>query len=284
MQYTPSHLNFYILSGYCNARCIMCPVHESEKVIMSWEDYTGVVDNCANHVDKVEFFTLSAMGEPLMHKDVVRMVEYARDKGFKNLGMITNASLLTPEKSRQLIEAGLNTLMISIDAATEESYARLEKGFKLADIQENVKGFIAARDELGKPARVIVKFLQQDANEGEWPQFKEFWEQHTDPEKRDEIVKTGLHNWGGQLSENVNQAKVLCKELQKYLHVSPTGEAMLCCAAPAEKFHHGNLLSDDMMELYNCEYFSRFRRGFLNKDQPLIEPCDKCNFPVEYGY
>jgi MoaA/NifB/PqqE/SkfB family radical SAM enzyme len=55
--------------------------------------------------------------------------------------LITNGTLLTKSLSKQLIEAGLNFLWVSLDGATPESYADVRLGAALPGVLSNLAGF-----------------------------------------------------------------------------------------------------------------------------------------------
>ena len=66
-------------------------------------------------------------GEPLLNKDLSKMVKFAKDKGIIDVFFNTNALLLNEGLSYQLIEAGLDRIIISFegfDKTTYESYRR----------------------------------------------------------------------------------------------------------------------------------------------------------------
>ncbi len=62
-------------------------------------------------------------GEPLMYPGLPDSLAQARGLGLETL-LVTNGALLTPGLIRDLQETGLNTLIISIDAASEEAHDR----------------------------------------------------------------------------------------------------------------------------------------------------------------
>ena len=55
-------------------------------------------------------------GEPLLHPDLNEMIAHASSIGMAPM-IVTNAGLLTPDRIKQLAEAGLVSVIISIDAA-----------------------------------------------------------------------------------------------------------------------------------------------------------------------
>ena len=83
-------------------------------------------------------------GEPLAHPQIVDMVGRAKSLGSR-VELITNGTLLTDNLSRQLIAARLDTLWVSIDGATPESYADVRLGAALPEVIANLAQFREAR-------------------------------------------------------------------------------------------------------------------------------------------
>jgi len=79
-------------------------------------------------------------GEPLSHPNIVDMVVEAKALGAP-VELITNATLLTPQLSRELVRAGLDMLWVSLDGATPESYADIRLGAALPQVLENLACF-----------------------------------------------------------------------------------------------------------------------------------------------
>ena len=84
------------------------------------------------------------IGEPLFHPRTVEWVAQAKQLGAR-VELITNGTLLTEKRSRQLIDAGLDLLWVSIDGASPESYADVRLGAELPTVLENVRRFRTLR-------------------------------------------------------------------------------------------------------------------------------------------
>jgi MoaA/NifB/PqqE/SkfB family radical SAM enzyme len=76
-------------------------------------------------------------GEPLMHPDIIRMIKDVKKRGWW-AELITNGTLLTEEMSKNLIDAGLDVLWVSLDGATPEGYKDVRLGNMLPEILENL--------------------------------------------------------------------------------------------------------------------------------------------------
>src|ERR1700688_4507999 len=84
---------------------------------MSWELFTSIIDQVPGLVRVV----LHGVGEPMLVKDLPRMIRYLKERGIYVL-FNTNGTLLAPRKRRELIETGLDELRVSLDAAEAESF------------------------------------------------------------------------------------------------------------------------------------------------------------------
>jgi len=110
------------------------------------------------------------LGEPLAHLRTIEMVARVKALG-ATAELITNGTLLTEERSRQLIEAGLDVLWVSIDGATPESYADVRLGAALPEVLENLAGFRRARPPAHRPRPEIgIAFVAMKRNIADLPQ------------------------------------------------------------------------------------------------------------------
>lgn len=84
------------------------------------------------------------IGEPLSHRRIVSWVARAHELGART-ELITNGMLLGEQTARNLIDAGLDLLWVSIDGARPESYADVRLGAELAHVIANVARFSKLR-------------------------------------------------------------------------------------------------------------------------------------------
>jgi MoaA/NifB/PqqE/SkfB family radical SAM enzyme len=135
------------VTNRCNLPCTTCPRTfeelEPEKD-MSFELFASVVDQ----FDSVKRVVLHGVGEPMMVKELPRMVAHLKARGVHVL-FNTNGTLLKAKKSRELIEAGLDELRVSLDAAEAGAYARIRGRDMFDAILRNLKGFVALKREMG---------------------------------------------------------------------------------------------------------------------------------------
>jgi MoaA/NifB/PqqE/SkfB family radical SAM enzyme len=116
----PSCCNIAI-TNVCNARCDFCNyAHDKDRVgartWMRYEDLREALDIL--HDRGIRFLTFTG-GEPMLHPQLLEMVAYAAYRRMRP-SIVTNGWFLAPEKIEGLRDAGLNTIFISIDAASRE--------------------------------------------------------------------------------------------------------------------------------------------------------------------
>lgn len=116
----------------CNFHCKFCPSGDTELMKntkgrghgpMDYELYKSLIDGICKFEDKVKVIRLYKDGEPLLNPRFADMVRYAKESGCcERVDTTTNASLLTPELSLSIIEAGLDRINISVEGVDEEQY------------------------------------------------------------------------------------------------------------------------------------------------------------------
>lgn len=104
----------------CNLRCVSCTCwHEFTRNELSTCEWKNVIEQLID----LDFIKLNFTGgEPLLRKDLVELIEYASSQGELEIHLNTNAILLTPEKLQQLLDAGVRSFNISLDAPNSATH------------------------------------------------------------------------------------------------------------------------------------------------------------------
>ncbi len=111
------------VTNRCNLLCETCPrTFEALEppADMSWELFTRIVDQ----VPGVARVVLHGVGEPMLVRELPRMIRYLKDRGVYVL-FNTNGTLLGPQKFPWLVESGLDELRVSLDAADAATYKQV---------------------------------------------------------------------------------------------------------------------------------------------------------------
>jgi MoaA/NifB/PqqE/SkfB family radical SAM enzyme len=111
------------------------------------------------------------IGEPTYHPALPEMIAQVKAIGCR-VEMITNGTLLTADRSAQIINAGLDMMWVSIDGAHAESYADVRLGAHLERVIENMKRFRRLRRPGHRPVPEMgIAFVAMKRNIKELPQL-----------------------------------------------------------------------------------------------------------------
>ncbi len=141
------------LTTKCNLNCVHCTDHHNREV----SRYRNQAENYI-HDDRYSFLFnyldsiyLNISGEPLMTPKFFEVLDQI-DESDNNpyLFTITNGLLLNEKNSRRIVNSKFKMITISMDAATEKTYARLRRGGDFKTWVENVGRFVELRNEAGR--------------------------------------------------------------------------------------------------------------------------------------
>jgi len=159
------------VTNYCNSLCVSCPLTYDHflpyepKNHLSWEDFRRIVDQ----LPVIERVVLHGIGEPLLNKELPRMVAHLKERGAHVL-FNTNGVLLDQKRGDALAAAGLDELRVSIDAVTPELYALLRGIDQLPRILRNLKAFVERHGGVDQP-KVSLWMVAMQANIHQLPDF-----------------------------------------------------------------------------------------------------------------
>jgi MoaA/NifB/PqqE/SkfB family radical SAM enzyme len=132
----PGYLQFAI-TNVCNARCDFCGFavdrfDPKQRRSVTWAEARDVIDIAVrNHIG----YMLFVGGEPLVHRDLPAMIRYAAERGVHPM-VCTNGSLWTEENMRELVQAGLSSVIMSVDA---HDVARHEQNRGLPEVCRKIR-------------------------------------------------------------------------------------------------------------------------------------------------
>jgi MoaA/NifB/PqqE/SkfB family radical SAM enzyme len=154
---TPPVCLYLEVTNRCNLLCETCPRTFEElepPADLSWDLFTRIVDQ----IPDVARVVLHGVGEPMLHKDLFRMVRYLKDRGTYVL-FNTNGTLLNPKKFDDLVASGLDELRVSLDAADRDSYKRVRGKDYFDRIVRDVGKFVAYKQQHGLVAPRVSLWL-----------------------------------------------------------------------------------------------------------------------------
>ena len=176
----PLHLDIEVTSA-CNLKCPFCATTYSKfkSGFMKWETAKKILDEAGEkglYACKFNF-----RGEPLLHKELGRFIKYAKDKGIIDVFFNTNAVMLTEEKSRMLIDSGLDRITISFEGFDKTLYEKNRVGAKFEEVVANVVGLMNIRERLGsKSPKIRIQAVLIPELKDRLAEYVSFWKAKVD--------------------------------------------------------------------------------------------------------
>src|SRR5436190_6087432 len=147
------HNNLRIsVTDRCNLRCTYCMEEEvvfmDRSELLTFEEITRFVRAAAPlGIDKIRL----TGGEPLMRRDLPRLVRMlCAVEGIRDVGITTNGILLA-DHAQELFDAGLRRINISLDALNPDRFRQLTRRDGLERVMD---GIMAAKKAGFEPIKV----------------------------------------------------------------------------------------------------------------------------------
>ncbi len=145
----------------CNLACVHCRAaaldrpYENE---LSTEECFRFLDDVATVAQPIIILT---GGEPLLRPDIFEIAAYGNRKGFR-MTMAVNGTLLTTEKARMMLDAGIQRISVSLDgaaAASHDAFRQVRGAFEGA-----LRGIANAR-EVGLDFQINTTITRRNLHE-----------------------------------------------------------------------------------------------------------------------
>ena len=251
----------------CNYSCIFCPTAKQKGKIGNIDHDLCkkiILDgyNCG-----ARQLCLAMRGEPLLNSNLEEYIKYAKDTGYEYVFINTNGYLLTKERSKSLLEAGIDSIKISINSS-KEHYELIhgKDGYEI--VLKNVKEFYTLRKEIQSKCKFFISFVAiKQTKGGEIEEvFRDFLPYV------DEIVTMNANGRAGSISEVDEEMyagddeytmKWPCSQLFNTINITAEGYMITCCQDFDNYGVVGDLNKESIDEAWRNEHFVNFRKQYL---------------------
>lgn len=267
-------------TNYCNGQCFMCPypTMKRKKGTMTKELYKKIIDESQEL--KINYINLHNFGEPLVDKDFVWRVKYAKSKNIKRISTNTNGTLLTKKLAKEIIESGLDELFISVDAATKKSYQKIRIGLNYDQVIKNIKYLVQLKKQSNSShPKIILDFLEFNLNKNETQKFIKKWKSIVDS-----VCISQIHDWsnkkkidiGKTINNYVEFSHSPCRLPFTEMLVNWDGTVSLCCQDIEGEIILGDVNKESISDIWQNKKYQSIRKAHLNlktKNLPLCQNC-----------
>lgn len=256
------------LTNMCNHSCIFCANSKMSRKKGSINEkflFNILKEAFDEGTTEIGFY---ATGEPFISKELGKYIAKAKEIGYSYVYITTNGALATPERAREVIDAGVDSIKFSINAGSRETYKMIHGKDDFNIVIENLKYIADYRKKNNKNFKIFVSYIATKYSESE----KNLLEDDL-KDIIDDIVFLNVRNQGGMMYE-VNEYlslegekneinKLPCPLIFKSLHITYEGYLTACCIDFQNYLTVADLNNVSLKEAWNCENFTELRRKHL---------------------
>jgi len=284
----------------CNLRCRLCPTWQymkREKGFMNLKDFETII---SDNIDIFKRINMIFAGEPLLNKDVFKMVKYAEDRGIETL-VSTNTTLFDDSKIEELFDSGLSHLIVCLDGASKETHEQYRQGSNFEQIKENIKKICKVKKEkkFRKPY-ISLQFLVMKQNEHEIEDMVKLAKflgvdclafktlslgSFIDLDKKIQLAKENLPKdtrysrflFKGSILKEKSKPRI-CSWMRQAL-IFWNGDVSLCCYDVNGDLIVGNIFKDGgFKKILKGKKYREYRKMAIQRKFKL---CQNCNYSAE---
>ena len=263
----PSYVEIETVNA-CNARCPMCTINDWNRnyPIMKDNVFNKISDDLIENKKHLKRVVLHRDGEPLIDKKLAPRIAKFKDNGINNTSIATNVSLLNEKRSREILEAGLGLIIMSIDSLKKDVFEKIRKRLIFEEVRDNAIKFFELRDKINPRCQVWVRMIRQESNYNEWEEYLSFWKKYASDQDR--IYFHNIFNWGNQL-ENYKpmqesfEPNLPCVALWSLMVIFANGDVPLCNVDYNNKYPTGNVMKNSIKEIWHSMVINQRREWHL---------------------
>lgn len=284
---------YYIIidpSSICQLKCPFCDGRLRPQVMMKLEDFKNIIDSIGKTCINLELYN---WGEPFLNKNIVEMVNYASLKYNIYTRISSNLNIYDDEFYRKLVLSRLNSLTISLDGSSQETYEKYRVKGSFDRIINNIRLIVSYKRKYGKTEpKLVWQFLVFRHNEHEIETAKQMAKELSVNEiifQRPNIPDDQM-NWDSTIkkfsnvsTKNIHEKSNLhrrkkCNWPFSSVAINANGSVSPCCSVAKEKDDFGNVFDSEFSQIWNNDNYIIAReivyRNRLNDENQNI--CAKC--------
>lgn len=262
-------------TNICNAKCEFCAnaTLKREKMVMSDEIFNLIVERIEDENINVEQFILHLNGEPFTDSKLIKRIRLLKEK-YENVPIrfATNFSLPDENTIDDLLESGLDSITISMNAITEESY-RAIMGLNYRKTLKNLEYLLEKKREKHHNIEICLSIVDlgniEDIN-----QFEKKYSSVAD------VRIMHLGKWIGKekhekLLENRNNYGK-CPDLWQQICILSNGDFAIC-SFDCEGHIGINIKNTPILKAFYSDSYEKLRKHQI-KFGRKGSICENCSF------
>lgn len=275
----------------CNFKCKFCPTGDRDLITstgrwqgrMSFDIYKKIIDDLKEFDRPLKVLRLYKEGEPLLNKNFVEMVRYAKQSGMvEYIDTTTNGYLLELERILPAIEAGLDRINISVNGLSDKQF------FEFTGVNVNFNNFVENIKTLYKnkgSCEICVKItgdhLAEEEKQYFYDTFGDYsdrifientapcWPEYDVEDKLNVQITKGIYD---QPIGNVDT----CPYIFYSMSVNSDGSVSLCFLDWARRLVIGDTRQQSLKEIWQGDVLFEHQINHLRGKRKENKVCAEC--------
>lgn len=296
----------------CNLKCMHCPTGtvDIKRGLMNENVLERVLEELKKNKEHIKIVVLYHGGEPLLHKNFFEIIK--RVKKINNdffVKTVSNGMALKRENSEKLIDSQIDLIEFSLDGISSEESQHIRIKSNTDKIIENIKNLIEIKklSKSNKPKIYIntTQFLENNIKDNEKKEIIDrvnnfFHDMKLNKKKIsseaptpkwlidifgnsvDQIKCSYAIEWPhmGDVSSNFDIKKIdipdrdYCDHIYSTVTIRSNGDIVPCCYDLTSKLKMGNILNNNLKEIFHNHMYKKLRSSIKKKRQ--ISICKNC--------
>jgi len=278
-------------TNLCNLACPTCPTGTGKIAplpAMTLARFEAVLGELRPRLRNLALWNY---GEPLLNKELPQMIAHAKQAGVGVVKVSSNVHFLDGERGTALLRSGLDVLILSVDGASQATYATFRKDGDFARVARAVAWLCGEKRRLGlaRP-RIELQFIAMRHNEHELPEMRRLAREWGVDALRiktvsaDDDASRHLVPVSRLLSRYEVDAATprtrheFCTMAWDHTVINVDGSVTPCCYLRpdmGEAFVMGNVRQTPFPEIWHGERYRRFRAAMLDgrAELPFCSSC-----------
>ena len=288
---TPYSVHIDICSS-CNFKCNFCFQSEPDAMkqkgykygSMKMDLFKKITNDLLQFNDVIRKVKIGLHGEPTIHPKLPEMIRYMKSmKVTEIIEIFTNGSLLNPKLNRELVDAGLDRVNLSIEGLTSAKY------LEVTQTVVNMEKFVANIRDLydnRKGLKIYVKVIDINLCSEEKDKFFD-----TFGDICDEIyIENVVPQWNeinkfdvdttGMYGQKVDRYKEVCPFPFMYMHFNFDGSSSPCTLDWGKQVIIGDVSKESALQIWQGQNLKNLQVKMLEKKRSEIPFCDRCLAPL----
>jgi len=273
----------------CDHCCPVCEtganILERPKGYMRIEAFRKIIDKISAHTAEI---LLYYMGEPFLNPQVYDMIEYAKKFNIK-VTICTNGNSVNPIR---LVEANPDEVSFVIGGTTQKTHEIYRKRGDLSRTLENARTSAEEKQKRNGDTKIVLELIVMKHNEHQIADFLKLAEKLKMDEARlispcVRTYKQGLEylpkddRWWLYDRKAFENDGVLKPRFRRPCYwiwhsyvVMWNGDVVPCCRDSEGEYTMGNILKQDIKDIWNSKKYRQFRKLVANRC--ILDICQLC--------